>query len=112
MIFLSPALIPSLVTDTSPAVKPSLSRATSSPTLIPLLFITVSPVVTLRMLISLASLIFNVSSPSAITPILSSERLASSARPPLILTVVPNLRSTFKPVSPAKVRGLNACFAV
>ena len=112
VIFLSPALIPSFVTDTSPAVRPSLSKATSSPTLIPSLFITVSPVVTLRMLISLASLIFNVSSPSAITPILSSERLASSARPPLILTVVPNLRSTFKPVSPAKVRGLNACFAV
>ena len=106
VIFLSPALIPSFVTDTSPAVKPSLSKATSSPTLIPSLFITVSPVVTLLMLISLANLIFNVSSPSAITPILLSESSSALFASPLILIVEPNLRSNSEPKSPAKVNGI------
>ena len=48
--------MPSFVTDTSPAFKPSFVKATLSPTFTPSLFITVSPAVTLSTLMSLAKL--------------------------------------------------------
>ena len=72
----------------------------------------VSPAFTLSTLISLANLMANLSVPSATTPMLSSESLVVSVTPPTRLTVSPNLRVTLFPVSPAKVSGLNACFAV
>ena len=100
VIFLSPALMPDLVTLGPPlTVKPSL-------------LIVVSPAFTLSTLISLANLMANLSVPSATTPMLPSESLAVSVTPPTKLTVSPNLRATLFPVSPAKVSGLNACFAV
>ena len=78
----------------------------------PSLLIMVSPAFTLSTLISLANLMSNLSVPSATTPMLPSESLAASVTPPTKLTVSPNLRVTLVPVSPAKVSGLNACFAV
>ena len=100
VIFLSPALMPDLVT-----LGPRL-------TVKPSLLIMVSPAFTLSTLISLANLMSNLSVPSATTPMLPSESLAASVTPPTKLTVSPNLRVTLVPVSPAKVSGLNACFAV
>ena len=100
VILLPAALIPALVTLGPPSiVKPSL-------------LMVVSPALTLSTLISLANLISNLSLPFATTPMLPSESLAASVTPPTKLTVSPNLRATLFPVSPAKVSGLNACFAV
>ena len=94
VIFLLPALIPSLVTLGPPAIfKPSL-------------LMVVSPAFTLSTLMSFANLISNLSVPSATTPMLPSESLALSVTPPTKLTFSPNLRSTSFPVSPAKVNGI------
>ena len=87
---------PSLLTDTSPAFKPSFVKATSSPTFTPSPFKMVSPAFTLSTLISLFNLTVTLS-PSASVVMLSS---------PLIATVEPNCSTLVEPLSPVKVKPL------
>ncbi len=100
-----------------PLSKPVLVRLTGVPPfagviVIPLPLITVllfpsTNCALVKFFNSFASFTFNVSVPSAMTPILPSTSLLSSVSPPLILMVSPNLRFTFVPASPAKVNGLS-----
>ena len=117
---LSAATLPSatLVILLPPLSKPVLVRLTGVPPfagviVIPLPLITVlllfpsTNCALVKFFNSFANFTFNVSVPSAMTPILPSTSLLSSVSPPLILMVSPNLRFTFVPASPAKVNGLS-----
>ena len=95
-----------------PLFKPALVRLTGlappAPVMVtPSLFITVLPVLTLvKPVNSFANWISKVSVPLLTTPMLFWLSFAASVTPPLIPKVVPNLRSTFLPLSPAKINGL------
>ena len=103
---------PTLLITLPPLSKPALVKLTGvlpvDAMVTPALSTLVSPVVTLPSTprsIFFANLTVSVSVPSATIPMLSSVSLVVSVTPPTTLTVVPSLRSTLTPLSPANVNG-------